>query len=100
MELSLVLVAGTCALLAACVWRLLRRLEEQKAVLEQRTMELALITGSLNYTQEARARQLTLRSQSLRQILQDIPGLDPEPLICRVSEREPADPKPNVDRHF
>ena len=79
MEMSLVLVAGTCALLAACVWTLLRRLEEQKAALEQRTMELALITGSLNYTQEARARQLTLRSQSLRQMLQEIPGLDPEP---------------------
>jgi hypothetical protein len=27
--------------LAACVWRLLRRLEEQKAALEQRSMELA-----------------------------------------------------------
>ena len=78
MEMSLVLVAGTCALLATCVSRLLRRLEEQKAVLEQRTMELALITGSLNDTQEARARRLTLRSQSLRQILQDIPALDPE----------------------
>ena len=78
MELALVFVAGTCALLAASVWRLLRRLEDQRAALEQRTMELALITGSLNDTQEARARRLTLRSQSLRQILQDIPALDPE----------------------
>jgi hypothetical protein len=96
MELSLVLVAGTCALLATCVWRLLRRLEEQKAALEQRTMELALITGSLNCTREARARQVTLRSQSLRQILQDIPGLDPEPLICHLSEREPAESQPRA----
>ena len=77
MVMALALTAGIVVLLAACWWKL-RRLKDQKDELEDRIRELALITESLNRTQGRRARQVAWRSQSIRQVLRDIPGLDAE----------------------
>jgi hypothetical protein len=75
MVMALALTAGISILLAACWWKL-RRLRDQKDDIEDRIR--ALITESLNRTQGRRARQVAWRSQSIRQILRDIPGLDAE----------------------
>jgi hypothetical protein len=75
MVMALALLAGISILLAACGWKL-RRLRDQKDDLEDRIW--ALITESLNRTPGRRARQVAWRSQSIRQILRGIPGLDAE----------------------
>ena len=77
MAMALALTTGISMLLAACWWKL-RRLRDQKDELEDRIRELALIAESVNPTQGRRARQVAWRSQSIRQVLRDIPGLDAE----------------------
>jgi hypothetical protein len=77
MVMAVALTAGISMLLAACWWKL-RRLRDQKVELEDRIRALTLIVEGMNPTHGRWARQVAWRSQSIRHVLRDIPGLDAE----------------------